>query len=149
MGIINGCCPSCGAGYQWNNVTNDYVCPYCGTHVAAQSLASDPAAPAGTKYIYSVAISEIIATQIDNLIKDNCKIQAIKIARDASGYGLKETKDFVEAHEPGQWAMAPSGNAPAPKPAVQPATPSVNANIAAPPVKETQGLKALLNKLFN
>ena len=68
-------CPKCK-----NEVNDSFVaCPHCG-----QSL---------------VSASNIPKLEVEGLLREGKKIEAIKIYRERTGYGLKEAKDAVEEIE--------------------------------------------------
>lgn len=52
---------------------------------------------AGPVRVATMALSPEVEAQVRALLVANRKIEAIKVAREATGLGLKETKDFVEA----------------------------------------------------
>jgi len=55
----------------------------------------------GTKGIMSEELTDSQRNQINDLIRRGAKIEAIKVYREATGVGLKEAKDGVEAIEAG------------------------------------------------
>lgn len=65
------------------------------TRQAPISHAAPPHAPTGR-----AALPSAVAAEIDRLVAANQKITAIKIYRDHTGLGLKESKDAIEAWRP-------------------------------------------------
>lgn len=72
-----------------------------------------PEAPA-----QSQAVPQDVETQIIELLQSGNKIEAIKVYRGATGEGLKESKDAVEAFERGEPLLL-SGEPVAPSPSLQ------------------------------
>lgn len=106
-------CPNCGAPLDYtggNDVT--LRCPFCNTSVIVPpELRTKPAASAPTfdpDQFNQLAGMEQLTGQADKLrelgqlVRENKKIEAIKLYREIFGVGLKEAKDAVDAMAAGQ-----------------------------------------------
>jgi ribosomal protein L7/L12 len=97
-------CPNCGAQVDFAGETQA-TCSFCQSklyveddgvkvHSALSDLLEGKPAPAG-----------VDVDQIQQLLRDDKKIDAIKLVRQQTGLGLKEAKDAVEAIERGETPM--------------------------------------------
>jgi len=92
-------CPSCGASVE----STERACSYCGAALGAAPVSSS----APTVRVSKAAV-EAMASGGDPLqaVRDEVargnKIEAIRLYREATGVGLKEAKDAVEAMEDGK-----------------------------------------------
>lgn len=94
-------CASCSAPLDFTGEVTQ-KCEHCGSTVIAPRdlfYANDPAAFSDLSALTGRALK---IAEIQRLIHDGQKIQAIKVFRETFGVGLKEAKDAVEAIERGE-----------------------------------------------
>jgi|GEM_PF-1277782 len=95
-------CPGCGAPVE----SSERACPYCGAAISAAPVSSS----APTVRVSKAAV-EALASGGDPLqavreqLERGNKIEAIRLYREATGSGLKEAKEAVEAMEDGKTVM--------------------------------------------
>ena len=103
-------CPTCGAPLDAPQSAETVRCPYCHNTVIVPESMSDADQGIGAAYAQPVTVfasaSTLDLSEIKNLLQQNQKIEAIKRVRKATGLGLKESKDLVEALERGDDAEA-------------------------------------------
>lgn len=99
-------CPNCGAPVD----SSERACPYCGTALSAKS-ASVPPQIQMDRDLFSGQIGLNTSDsdqfrEVREQIERGNKIEAIRLYREATGVGLKEAKDAVEAMETGRPVIA-------------------------------------------
>ena len=93
-------------------------------HAAVEAYANDqPLPPLPGLSVSTAALSQAAASVLPgdvlDALRSGNKIEAIKRLREATGLGLKEAKDLIEAHEAGgAGAAGPRSSAAAPMPTV-------------------------------
>jgi hypothetical protein len=94
-------CASCSAPLEFEGTTIQ-KCRYCGSSVITppELFYSTSAAPFGD--LSSLTGKALKIAEIDQLIHDGRKIEAIKLFRETFGLGLAEAKDAVERMERGE-----------------------------------------------
>jgi ribosomal protein L7/L12 len=103
-------CPNCGATLPYEGGPAPTVeCQFCGTHAPVpEELRAQRASPgpeAGAAQLANLSLSDLPLKQagdIAQLVRAGKKIEAIKLYRELTGEGLKESKDAIEALESGQ-----------------------------------------------
>jgi ribosomal protein L7/L12 len=97
-------CPNCGASVE----STERACSYCGAALSAAPVSSS----APTVRVSRAEVEALASSSADPLqavreqVERGNKIEAIRLYREATGVGLKEAKDAVEAMEGGQAVMA-------------------------------------------
>ena len=103
-------CPTCGAPLDAPQGAGTVRCPYCNSTVIVPESISDADQGINAAYAQPVNVlasaSSLDLSEIKDLIQQNQKIEAIKRVRYATGLGLKEAKDLVDALERGDDAEA-------------------------------------------
>ena len=90
-------CPHCGAPLQYDGGQQIVIkCDHCGMSSAVPADLR-PAQPNGGKSTGFISPEAIF--KINELLAKNNKIEAIKVLRGATGLGLKESKDVVDAFQ--------------------------------------------------
>lgn len=120
MALIPTRCTQCGANIEVDDSHETGRCQFCGTSFITEkvinnynqtiNIDNEEANEAvhritvnERKYIFKIQITNEQAMEIDDLIKQNEIVKAIKIVREMTGLGLKEAKDFVDTHSVGVW----------------------------------------------
>ena len=91
-------CPRCSAPLEYNNDTQDSLaikCEHCGMSSAVPQEFQAHAKPKLKHASHGISPAQFV--EIQAMLQNDNKIAAIKIVRQATGLGLKEAKDFVEA----------------------------------------------------
>ena len=98
-------CPRCGAPLEYDTDKQNAVaikCEYCDMSTVVPeefrtSTTTQSGQPQPQLRFSSHGITPGQFAEIQSLLKGNNKIAAIKVVRTATGLGLKEAKDFVDA----------------------------------------------------
>lgn len=95
-------CPKCGAPQNYQGGTAPTIqCPYCETTIIVPpELRTGEGGANASAETWSQQSAVLV--EINNLLAQDKKIQAIKLYRENFGGGLKEAKDAVEAIERGE-----------------------------------------------
>lgn len=98
-------CPNCGALVE----STERACSYCGAALSAAPVSSSAptvrVSRADVEALASSGSADPLQAVREQVGRGN-KIEAIRLYREATGVGLKEAKDAVEAMEGGQTVMA-------------------------------------------
>lgn len=92
-------CPGCGAPVE----SSERACPYCGAAISAAPVSSSaPTVRVSKAAVEALASSGDPLQAVREQIERGNKIEAIRLYREATGVGLKEAKDAVEAMQEGR-----------------------------------------------
>ena len=94
-------CPNCSAPITVNPGDTAIKCSHCGSDLRISS-AGEASMFFGTQPEASPSIPGLDMTEVERLTRAGQKINAIKLVREKTGWGLKESKDFVDALEAGK-----------------------------------------------
>lgn len=118
MAFIPTTCTQCGANIEIDDTHKTGMCRYCGTSFITEKMinigneetnaAIEGLGSTDTKYIYNVEISDEQAAEIEELIRQEETVKAIKLVRAIANVGLRDAKDFVDAHTTGVWSSTAS-----------------------------------------
>ncbi len=108
-------CPNCNAPLDFDGHSATIKCPFCGTSISIpksmrESKAGDTKAPAGFQTVSSTGIDPSVMEEIIRLIRDDKLIEAIRLYRETTGVGLKESKITVESIRDGINAVKTTEN---------------------------------------
>lgn len=93
-------CPNCGAQLSINPGDTAIKCTYCGSDLRISS-SGEASMFFGNAPGSSPAVPGLDAAEVERLTRAGQKINAIKLVREKTGWGLKESKDYVDALEAG------------------------------------------------
>ena len=116
-------CPSCGAPLHPPEDARTMRCPYChNTVIVPSSLRGEAEPPTPQAGVVFASTQTLDMKEIRDLLAQDQKIEAVKRVRLATGLGLKEAQDVVEAVERGEDMQAVFGLLAAFTPAAQSVT---------------------------
>lgn len=93
-------CPNCGAQLTAHPGEKAIKCAYCDTDLRITS-AGEAVLFYGHQPEQSSAVPGLDMAEVQRLTRAGQKINAIKLVREKTGWGLKESKDYVDALEAG------------------------------------------------
>ncbi len=92
-------CPGCGAPVE----SSERACPYCGAAISAAPVSSSaPTVRVSKAAVQSLALGGDPLQAVREQIERGNKVEAIRLYREATGVGLKEAKDAVDAMQDGK-----------------------------------------------
>ena len=91
MALVPAICTQCGAQIEVDDTHEAGICKFCGTaFITEKAINTD---------IGGILVPKEIGNRIKNLVEQGEVIKAIKELREATGLGLKEAKDAIDAYQ--------------------------------------------------